>query len=116
MGGKNGFTLQEYGALSDRQIIALLQIEWDEDGNLVHEADEAHDSGGEPTGAIRNAGRELPSPESLGLSDDDLKWATSIRPMAGVFYLSMFWGVWQRRGKTNDEIKRLWLDHMMSGN
>ncbi len=114
MGGRNGFTLADYAALSDRQIIALLGIEWDEDGRLVCEGDEARDEDGEPTGSIRNAGRELQGPEQLGLSEEDFRWAMSIRPMVGTFFFSMFWSVWQKRGKSNDEIKKLWLEHLMS--
>ncbi len=114
MGGRNGFTLADYAALSDRQIIALLGIEWDEDGRLVCEGDEARDEDGEPTGSIRNAGRELQSPEQLGLSEDDVRWMTSIRPMVSMFFLSMFVSVWKKRNKTVAEIKKLWLEHLMS--
>lgn len=111
MGGRNGMMPADYAALSDRQIIVLLQIEWDDEGRLITEAEEA----GQESGSIARAHAELASPEQLGLSEQELAWALSLRPgQVDTFYLSMFWSVWQRRGKSNEEIRRIWMEHLAS--
>lgn len=118
MGGRNGFSLTEFLALSDRQILALLRIEWDEEGGLVREKPRhrRHELNGH-TGRLSLAGRELASPESLGISEEELQWALSFRPlMVPVSYLSLFWSVWQKRGKSSSEIRNLWASHMASNN
>jgi hypothetical protein len=119
MGGRNGMMPDEYAALSDRQIICLLQIKFDEDGRLITEAETAtsEDNTEGLTGKISRAGRELQSPENLGVSEGELQWALSLRPNAvTVHYLSLFWSVWQRRGKTPEEIRELWAKHLTSSN
>ncbi len=112
MGGRNGFTLADYAALSDRQILALLTISWDEDGQLQCETADAR---GE-SGSIKAAGRELPKPEDVGLDDRTLAWAQSVNPNVGTFYTVLFWSVWTKRGKTPDEVADLWVKHLASHN
>ena len=116
LGGRNGFTLEAYARLSDRQIGALLSIEHDEDGRLVTEASRGRTGTAVPSGSIAAAGRELPSPEMLGFSESELQEALVIRPMVPVHYWSLFASVWARRGKSKDEIKTLWIDHLNSEN
>jgi hypothetical protein len=115
MGGRNGFTLDDYGRYSDRQIISLLRVSWDEDGKLICEGEEEPD-GTRETGSIRNAGRELQAPEQLGVSEEELQEAMSIRPFVSVFYFSMFLSVWMKRGLTKDEALRKWREHLASNN
>jgi hypothetical protein len=110
LAGRNALTLAQYAACSDRQILALLSIETDDEGRLVTEAERARQ------GTIRAAGRELPSPAALGLSDDDLHQALAVRDGPDVAYLSMFWSVWRRRGLDNAQVALKWREHLASRN
>ncbi len=80
MGGRNGLTLAEFGRMSDRQIYALLCVTWDEEtGALITEWEREPVLDGEHTGSLKRAAQELPSPESLGIDDETLIWALSLR-------------------------------------
>jgi hypothetical protein len=112
-GGRNGFTLAQYGALSDRQILALLTIEFDEDGRLVREE---RPTGHEPTGAPSRAKDELPSQADLGISETMMEEALWLRPLAGPYYVRAFFQVWRNRGKSPEEIAELYREHVRSRN
>jgi hypothetical protein len=112
-GGSNGLSLAEYGALSDRQIFCLLRVEWDEDGKLVREERPA---GRQPTGAPSRAKDELPSQAELGLDERMMEEALWLRPLAGPYYVRMFWSVHRKRGRSPEEIAELYRDHVRSRN
>ena len=109
MGGRNGFTVQQFAELSDRQIFALLMVSWDEDGRLITEAQEQ-----EQPSSVATVGRDLISWEQMGMTVADGLWMQSLRPFTGSFYVAMFAQVWHRRGKKRDEILALWKEHAMS--
>lgn len=111
LGGKNGYTLQAYLDTTDRQILALLSVEWDEEGNLVKEASRGR-SGLEATGLISQSLRELPPPESLGIENVDF----ALNPNVPAHYTTMFWSVWSKRGKSPEEIRELYRKHLASPN
>ncbi len=119
MGGRNGLTLAQFLELSDRQLVALLSIEFDDDGRLVTEGDrlggrsrrrgEEEDAG--PGGAIDRKG--FPSQEELRIPDAAL--ALNLR--AGVPYAFAFWHTWRRRQAagvkiTDEEIMERWKVHV----
>ena len=116
LGGRNGFTLGDYSRLSDRQIGRLLSVEWDEDGRLVTEASRGRSGRPEPSGSIAAAGRELPPPEELGLSDRDVRELLAVKANVDERYLLMFWSVWSRRGKDREQIREIWTAHLHSEN
>jgi hypothetical protein len=113
MGGWNGLTLADYGAMSDRQILVLLQIEFDDDSQLIREERPA---GQEPTGAPSRASQELPSQAELGISERMMEELLWLRPLAGPYFVRMFFQTWRNRGKEPDEIARLYAEHVRSNN
>jgi hypothetical protein len=60
--------------------------------------------------------RELPAPATLGFSDDETRWALTRKANIEERYWAMFASVWKRRGKSNEEIKDLWVAHLASEN
>ena len=117
MGGRNGMTLAEYAALSDLQIVAVLSVEWDANGeDGITLVSEWSRSGRAPAGSIRAAGRELPKPEDVGLDDEMLTLALSLKSFISVGYCVMFFSVFKRRGLTFDETFRRWREHLASDN
>jgi len=112
LGGWSGLTLADYAALSDRQILALLTVDWNEDGSFVREQASTE----APAGSIAAAGRELPAPECLDLSEEDLQRALALRVGPDVRYLTMFLSVWKGRGKSTQEALGLWREHLATSN
>ena len=130
MGGRNGLTLDQFARMSDRQILALLQVQWDEEsGALVTEWEREPVLDGDQTGSIKRAAQELASPESLGIDDETLRWAMSLRDFrVPVGFLSMWWSIQKKRQaaglpmkpggdhpRTDEEIKQHWEEYMRSG-
>jgi hypothetical protein len=91
----------------------LLRVEWDEDGKLVREERPA---GRQPTGAPSRAKDELPSQAELGLDERMMEEALWLRPLAGPYYVRMFWSVHRKRGRSPEEIAELYRDHVRSRN
>ena len=122
MGGRNGFTLKDYFELSDRQIVILLSIDFDDEGRLITEAEEGgwEDDGeddGQPTGRISRVMRELPEPASIGLDDATMQWALAIRGgMVPPYYLVLQWNLYKKHGLSDEECKKRWWDKMHSDN
>lgn len=114
MGGFNGFTQRDYEQLTDREVIDLLSAEFDAEGRLLTEAEvDPKRFGG--SGSVRAAMRELPSPESLGLTDELLCQAQAVNPHVRQPYLVGFFQVWRKRGLSVEQTMERWKKKVGQG-